>query len=173
MTILNPILSREEIHHIVERVAHEVEMDYQGKNPVLLGVLKGSFVFMADLVRLLNMPLEIEFISLSSYGKGRKESSGEVEVVQGLKGSLEGRDVLVVEDIVDAGTTMAFLLDYLKRGNPASLKLCALFDKPSRRKTPVTIDYLGTTVSDVFLVGYGLDYDEKYRNLPGLCELVD
>jgi len=125
-------------------------------------------MFMADLIRFLNFPLEVEFIRLSSYGQGR-ETSGKVKVVQGLRSEVKGRDVLVIEDIVDTGLTIAFLLDYLGKKKPASLKLCALTDKPSRRQTPVTIDYLGFTGPNKFIVGYGLDWDEKFRYLPDIC----
>ena len=123
---------------------------------------------MAALIRLLDFPLEVDFIRLSSYGRG-KESQGEVKVVQGLRSPVRGRDVLVIEDIVDTGHSAVFLLDYLRKKKPASLKLCALTDKPSRRQVPVTIDYLGFTVLDKFIVGYGLDWDEKFRNLPDIC----
>jgi hypoxanthine phosphoribosyltransferase (EC 2.4.2.8) len=164
------LVSREEIAKTVTKLASEIRMDYQGKQPLLIGVLKGSFVFLADLVRQLNLPVEIEFIRLSSYGAG-KETSGKVRVVQGLKAQVKGRDVLVVEDIVDTGITISFLLDYLGKKKPSSLKLCALTDKPSRRRVPVHIDYLGFTVPDKFIVGYGLDFDEKFRCLPDICEL--
>lgn len=162
------LFRRDEIAATVERLAAEIRRDYQGKHPLLLGVLKGSFVFMADLIRLLDLPLEVEFIQLSSYGRGRS-TTGELKVVQGLRAEVRGRDVLVIEDIVDSGLTIAFLLDYLQRRSPASLKLCALTNKPSRRQVPVTIDYLGFTVPDKFLVGYGLDWDEKFRYLPDIC----
>jgi hypoxanthine phosphoribosyltransferase len=166
------LITKEEIHREVFRLAQEISIDYEGKNPLLLGILKGSFVFMADLIRLLEIPLEIEFISLSSYGSA-KVSSGKVKVVKGLRSPLEGRDVLVVEDIVDTGLSTSYLLDYLHKRKPASVKLCALLDKPARRKTAVHIDYLGITIPDRFVVGYGLDVDEKFRNLPDLCILED
>lgn len=162
------LLTQQEIDAAVKRVASEISKDYQGKCLLLVGILKGSFIFMADLVRLLDFPLEVEFIRLSSYGHG-KESGGRIRVVQGLRADLGGRDVLVVEDIVDTGLTVAFLMDYLRKKRPASLKLCALADKPSRRRVPIVIDYLGFTVPDKFLVGYGLDCDEKFRNLPDIC----
>jgi len=165
---LRILFTSEEIEAKVKTLAGEIRRDYQDKNPLLIGILKGSFMFMADLIRLLYFPLEVEFISLSSYGGGR-ESSGKVRVVQGLRSPVKGRDVLVIEDIVDTGLTTGFLLDYLRKKKPASLKLCALTDKPSRRKTPVTIDYLGFTVPNKFLVGYGLDWDEKFRYLPDIC----
>jgi hypoxanthine phosphoribosyltransferase len=162
------LLSSEKIEAKVKALADEIRRDYQDKHPLLIGVLKGSFMFMADLIRLLDFPLEVEFIRLSSYG-GSRESSGKVRVVQGLRSPIKGRDVLVIEDIVDTGLTISFLLDYLQKKIPASLKLCALTDKPSRRQTPVTIDYLGFTVPNKFIVGYGLDWDEKFRYLPDIC----
>ena len=165
---LRILITREEIEAKVKTLAGEIRRDYQNKHPILVGILKGSFMFMADLIRLLDFPLEVDFIRLSSYGGG-SESSGKVRVIQGLRSPIKGRDVLVIEDIVDTGLTTAFLLDYLRKKVPASLKLCALTDKPSRRQTPVTIDYPGFTVPDRFLVGYGLDFDEKFRNLPDIC----
>jgi hypoxanthine phosphoribosyltransferase len=167
---LHILLSHEQIEAAVKKLAAEIGQEYQDKYPLLIGVLKGSFVFMADLIRHLDFPLEVEFIRLSSYGRGR-ESSGKIKVVQGLPSKVRGRDVLVVEDIVDTGLTNGFLLDYLRQKKPASLRLCALTDKPSRRQVPVTIDYLGFTVPDKFVVGYGLDWDEKFRNLPNIYVL--
>ncbi|MDH5696161.1 MAG: hypoxanthine phosphoribosyltransferase [Dehalococcoidia bacterium] len=165
---LGILFTSEEIEATVKKLAAEIRQDYLSKQPILIGVLKGSFMFMADLIRLLDFPLEVEFVRLSSYGGGRK-SSGKIKVVQGLRSKIKGRDVLVIEDIVDTGLTTSFLLDYLDKKKPASLKLCALTDKPSRRQTPVTIDYLGFTVPDKFIVGYGLDWDERFRNLPDIC----
>jgi hypoxanthine phosphoribosyltransferase len=165
-------IPREEVAYSVARLAGEISRDYQGKNPLLIGILKGSFVFMADLIRCLDFPLEVEFIRLSSYGSST-ETSGKVKVAQGLRSILRNRHVLVVEDIIDTGTTIAYLIEYLKKKRPASLKLCALLDKPSRRRAPVSIDYLGTAVPDRFLVGYGLDCNEKYRNLPDICVLEE
>jgi hypoxanthine phosphoribosyltransferase len=162
------LIGREEIEAAVKKLAAEIRIDYQGKNPLLIGVLKGSFVFMADLIRQLNFPLEVDFIGLSSYGRGM-ESSGKIKVVQGLRSEVKGRDVVVVEDIIDTGLAVTFLLDYLRNKKLASLKLCALTDKPARRKVPVTIDYLGFTVPNKFIVGYGIDWDEKFRNLPDIC----
>jgi hypoxanthine phosphoribosyltransferase len=167
-TELRILLRQAEIKATVNRLAAEIKKDYQDKHPILIGVLKGSFMFMADLIRLLDFPLEVDFIRLSSYGGGR-QTSGKVKVEQGLGSSIKGRDVLVIEDIVDTGLTTAFLLDYLQKKKPASAKLCALTDKPSRRQIPVNIDYLGFTVPDKFLVGYGLDWDEMFRNLPDIC----
>ena len=162
------LFSRREIEAAVKRLAAEIKKDYQGKNPLLVGVLKGSFVFMADLIRLLDFPIEVDFVRLSSYGRGRS-TPGELKVVQGLRSRIRGRDVLVVEDIVDTGHSVAFLLDYLRKKKPASLKLCSLTSKPSRRQVSVDIDYLGFNVPDRFIVGYGLDWDEKFRYLPDIC----
>ena len=173
MTLLSEpkvLLSRQEIAATVKRLAVEIKRDYRDKNPVLIGVLKGSLIFMADLVRFLDFPLTVEFVTLSSYGKGT-ESSGKIKMVHGLRCSVSGQNVLVVEDIVDSGITSAFLLEYLRKKKPATLKMCALLDKPARRRVPVNIDYLGLTVPDKFLVGYGLDWDEKFRNLPDICSI--
>jgi hypoxanthine phosphoribosyltransferase len=164
---LELLIPAAEIESAVKRLAANITGDYRDKNPVLLGVLKGVFLFMADLVRQLDFPLEVDFIRLSSYGSGQ-ETSGAVKVIQDLKLDVRDRHVLVVEDIVDTGITLAFLLDYMKGKKPASLRLCALTDKPGGRRTPVKIDYTGMTVPDKFLVGYGLDCDEKYRNLPDI-----
>jgi hypoxanthine phosphoribosyltransferase len=169
---LKILISSDEIAKAVDRLAYEIKRDYQGKQPLLIGVLKGSFVFMADLIRQLDLPLELDFIRLSSYGAAR-ESSGKVRVVQGVKTSIKGRDVLVIEDIVDTGITISFLLDYLKKKKPASLKLCTLTDKPSRRRIPVPIDYRGFTVPNKFIVGYGLDFNQRFRNLPHIYTLED
>ena len=157
----------------MQRLARDIRDDYGGKNPLLVGVLKGCFVFMADLIRRLDMPLEVEFLRLSSYGPGRTTSRGSVRVLTGLRTPVDGRHVLVVEDIVDTGLTLRFTLDYLKRRGPASLKVCALFDKPARHQTEVNLDYRGFVVPDIFVVGYGLDYDERFRQLPGLYSLQE
>ena len=169
---LRVLFTQDEIRDTVERLAGEIRRDYQGKHPLLIGILKGSFVFMADLMRLLDQPVEIEFVRLSSYGAAKK-STGKVRVVQGLKTPIKGRDVLVVEDIVDAGLTMSFFIRYLQKRSPSSLKICTLFDKPSRREVPLHIDYIGLTVPNEFIVGYGIDYDEKFRYLPDLCILEE
>ena len=166
------MLSRSEIDVAVRRLAGELNRDYRGRNPLLIGILKGSFVFMADLVRQLDFPLEIDFARVSSYGRGR-QTSGKVRVLFGPRCAVQGRDVIVVEDIVDTGLSVSHFIAYLAKRHPASLKLCALVDKPARRRVPVQIDYLGFTVPDKFLVGCGLDWDEKYRNLPDICALED
>jgi len=152
----------------VARLASDIRRDYQGKQPVLIGVLKGSFIFMADLVRQLDLPVELDFATLSSYGSS-EETSSRVKLVHGLTKPIRHRHVIVVEDIVDTGLSVSFLLGYLKEKKPASIRLCALMDKPSRRKVPVPIDYLGFTLPDKFVVGYGLDLDERFRYLPDIC----
>lgn len=162
------LITQDQISQAVAKLATEIRRDYQDKQPLLIGILKGSFVFMADLVRQLELPVEIDFVKLSSYGAGTK-TSGKVKMVQGLKTPIKGRDVLVVEDIVDTGLTVSFLLDYLRKKKPASLKLCALTDKSSRHQVAVTIDYLGFTVPDKFIVGYGIDWNEKFRHLQNIC----
>ncbi len=162
------LFTQQEVKQTIARLASEIKKDYKDKHPLLICILKGSFVFMADLIRQLNMPLEVDFVKLSSYGS-QKATSGKVKMVQGLNTPIKGRDLIVVEDIVDTGLTLSSLLDYLRKKKPASLKLCALADKPSRRKVPVPIDYLGFTVPDKFVVGYGIDWDEKFRYLPDIC----
>jgi hypoxanthine phosphoribosyltransferase len=168
MTNPSVLISRQEIKKAIARLAKQIRKDYEGKNPVVISVLKGSAVFFADLIREMNMPLQVEFIQLSSYGSST-ETSGKVKVVHRLRTPIKGRHALVVEDIVDTGYTLSYLLKYLARKKPASLKLCALTDKPSRRIVPIKIDYLGFTVPDKFIVGYGIDFDEKFRYLPDIC----
>jgi len=166
------LYSRTEIETAVRRLAGEIRRDYHDKHPILVGILKGSFVFLSDLIRFLDISLEVEFVRLSSYS-GSRESSGKIKVVQGLRYAIKGRHVLVVEDIVDTGLTANFLLDYLGKKKPASLKVCSLTNKPSRRQIPVKIDYLGFTVPDKFIVGYGLDWNEEFRNLPDIYTLEE
>ena len=167
-TGLNVLIKHQEIERAVARLALAIRHDYKDKNPLLIGILKGSFIFMADLVREIDMPLEVDFIRLSSYGGGI-QSSGKIKVLSRLNEPVEGRHVLIVEDIIDTGLTTAYLIKYLKRKGPASVKLCALTEKPSRRKIDVKIDYTGFTVPDKFIVGYGIDWNEKYRNLRDIC----
>ena len=164
---LSLLFTKDEIAAAVSRLAAEIRRDYRDKHPLLIAVLKGSFVFLADLVRQLDFPLEIEFVRLSSYGKGT-ESSGRVKMAPGAPSQIKGRHVLVIEDIIDTGLSAAFLLDYLRQKKPASLKLCSLTDKPSRTQVEIKIDYRGLTVPDKFIVGYGIDWDERYRHLPDI-----
>jgi len=169
---LHILVSRQEIVAIVDQLAAELTRDYRDKRPLLVGILKGSFMFIADLIRQLDFPLEVEFVRLSSYG-ARTQSSGKIEVMQALSTDIRGREVLVVEDIVDTGFTVAYFLDYLQRQGSASVRLCALSDKPARRQVPVSIDYLGITLPDKFMVGYGLDLNEEFRNLPYIAYIED
>jgi hypoxanthine phosphoribosyltransferase len=164
---LNMLFTRNEIKAAVKKLAAEIRQDYHDKHPILLGILKGSFVFLADLIRLLDFPLEVEFVRLSGYGRGT-ETSGEIKLVHRFQSRVRDRHVLVVEDIIDTGLTTAFILEYLGGKKPASLKLCTLTDKPARRRIPVNIDYRGLIVPDKFIVGYGLDWDERFRNLPDM-----
>jgi hypoxanthine phosphoribosyltransferase len=164
---LSLLFTKEEIAVTVGRLAAEISRDYREKHPLLIAVLKGSFVFLADLIRQLNFPLEIEFVRLSSYGKGT-QSSGRVRMAAGVPAKIRGRHVLVIEDIIDTGLTAAFLLDHLRQRKPASLKLCTLTDKESRRRVMVNIDYRGLVVPDRFIVGYGIDWNERFRHLPDI-----
>jgi len=169
---LKLLVKRDEIAEAVARLASEINRDYEGKHPLLIGVLKGAFVFLADLVRQLDLPVEIDFVRVCSYGSGTV-SSGKVRVVQGVKTAIRGRDVLVVEDIVDTGVTTSFVLDYLGKKKPSSLKLCALTAKPARFRVRMPIDYLGFTVPNKFIVGYGLDFNQRFRNLPDMYALEE
>jgi hypoxanthine phosphoribosyltransferase len=167
-----PLISREQISTAVARLAAELNRDYRRKHPVVIGILKGCFILLADLTRLLEFPVEIDFVRLSSYGQGT-ETSGKVKIISGPRICVKGRDVIVVEDIIDTGLSVKHFLKYLENKQPASVRLCALAEKPARRRVSVNIDYLGFTVPDKFLVGYGLDYDEMYRNLPDICVLEE
>ena len=166
------LITGKEIGRTVKRLAEEITRDYRDKNPIILGLLKGSFIFISDLVRKLDFPLQIEFVRCSSYGAG-KQSSGTVKLSPGLRCDIKGRHVIIAEDIIDTGITVAYLKSYLKKKKPASVTVCALTDKPSRRIAPVEIEYKGISVPDKFLVGYGLDCNEQYRNLPDICYLED
>ena len=164
-------VSRRRIASVVKRLARQIEADYPGELPLLVGILNGSFVFMADLVRELRREAEIEFMRISSYGSGAS-SSGLVKLRMGVSDRVRGRHVLIVEDIVDTGLTTSYAARYLRRRGAASVKVCTLLDKPSRRKVAVSPDYVGFSVPDRFLVGYGLDYDGRFRSLPGIYELL-
>ena len=157
--------SAEEIDKRLEEMAGEINRDYAGKELMLISVLRGSFVFMADLTRKITLPCTVDFLAVSSYGKGTT-SSGQVQITKDLSDDIEGKDILVVEDILDSGNTLSYLMKLLRARHPASIRLCTLLDKPERRTKPVAVQYSGFSIPDEFVVGYGLDYDEKYRNLP-------
>ena len=159
------LFTEQELKDRVAEIAAQIDRDYAGKEPMLISVLRGSFIFMADLVRSITLPCTVDFMAVSSYGAGTT-SSGQVKITKDLSESIEGRDIIVVEDILDSGNTLSYLFQLLQARHPASVRLCTLLDKPSRRTKPVTADYTGFTVEDLFVVGYGLDYAEKYRNLP-------
>lgn len=149
----------------IDALGEEITRDYVGKEPILISVLRGSYMFMADLTRKLDLACTVDFMAISSYGSGTS-SSGQVRIIKDLSDDIEGKDILVVEDILDSGNTLAYLLELLNARKPASVRLCTLLDKPSRRTKEVRVDYVGFTIPDEFVVGYGLDYAEKYRNLP-------
>ena len=159
------LLSEEQLTQKIAELGEEISKDYQGKEIVAICVLKGAILFMADLARAVKVPMALDFMAVSSYGNGTS-TSGTVRILKDLDNSIEGKHVLVVEDIIDSGVTLKYLLKNLKSRKPASIKLCTLLNKPERRRVEVDIDYCGFTVPDYFLVGYGLDYAEKYRNLP-------
>ena len=159
------LLSGEEVQARVAELGAQLAADYEGREPVLVSVLKGSIIFLADLVRAMPIPLSIDLMEVSSYGTST-ESSGQVRILKDLSTSIEGREVIVVEDIIDTGLTLNYLLRYLHDKGPASIRICCLLDKPARRLAPVEIDYRGFTIADRFVIGYGLDYGERYRNLP-------
>ncbi|MFN7130941.1 MAG: hypoxanthine phosphoribosyltransferase [Myxococcales bacterium] len=162
---MDVMYSEEQVRARVAELGREITRDYAGQALTVVTVLKGSMVFAADLVRAIDLPLELDFLGLSSYGGGT-ESSGVVRITNDLSRPVEGKHVLVVEDIIDTGLTMSFLLENLQTRRPASVKVCTLLQKPSRAKKQVPIDYKGFVIPDAFVVGYGLDYDEKYRNVP-------
>ncbi|MGO4548709.1 hypoxanthine phosphoribosyltransferase [Paenibacillus sp. 2TAB23] len=149
----------------VKELGETLSKDFNGRNPLVICVLKGAFIFMADLVKEITVPLEIDFMAVSSYGQSTK-SSGVVKIIKDLDVSVEGRDVLIVEDIIDSGLTLSYLIDVLERRNAKSVTVVTLFDKPARRTVELEADYKGFTLPDEFVVGYGLDFAEKYRNLP-------
>ena len=159
------LFSEEQLKNRVREIAQQITADYQGKEIMLISVLRGSFVFMADLCRAIDLPCTVDFMAVSSYGKGTK-SSGQVQITKDLAEDITDRHIIVVEDILDSGNTLSYLLKILENRHPASIRLCTLLDKPDRRVKPVEVHYSGFTIPDAFVVGYGLDYAEKYRNLP-------
>ena len=165
-----PVLSKAEITQKVRTLAQRISKDYADKEVVAVGILKGAFVFLADLVRELTIPVQIDFVRLASYGPNTS-SSGDIQMTKKVELDIRSRHVLVVEDIVDSGLTIAYLLDYLAQLRPASVKVCTLIDKTERREVEIPIDYVGHVVDHGFLVGYGLDFDDKYRALPEIYHL--
>lgn len=159
------LFKEEQISQIVARIGAEISRDYAGKNLLLVSVLKGSVVFMADLMRAVTIPARIDFMATSSYGSGVK-TSGVVKIVKDLDLELKGFDIVIVEDILDSGKTLHYLMELLQARGPRSIRICTLFDKPERREVEVRPAYVGAQIPDAFIVGYGLDYDERYRNLP-------
>jgi hypoxanthine phosphoribosyltransferase len=173
MPSLKVLLSAEQIHNRIAELGAEIDRDYPSGEPVyLIAVLKGAFIFMADLARAMKTPTRIEFIGISSYGKG-KTSSGQVQLTKDLDAPIEGHHVIIVEDILDTGITLNYLTKLMAQRKPKSLRIVALLDKPERRKSPVKADYVGFTIPDEFVVGYGLDYAEDYRNLKDVCVMGD
>ena len=159
------LVTAEEIAAKVRELGARIAVDYQGKDLVLVSVLKGALPFLADLMRATQIPLALDFLEVSSYGAST-ESSGAVRILKDLANPIEGRHVLVVEDILDTGHTLSYVIEHLRGQHPASLGLCALLDKPARRVVPISVDYRGFEIADKFVVGYGLDFAERYRNLP-------
>ena len=170
LTSLKLVISESQIQECVGRLAQLIQADYQDHPLLMVGVLHDSFVFLADLIRHMNVPIQVDFIRLSSYGE-LENSSGEVRLHHGVRTSVEDKNVLIVEDIVDTGLTAQFLRAYFERRGAPAVRLCALLDKPVRRTTSVTVDYVGFEMPDEFLVGYGLDYNQQYRELRGLYSL--
>ncbi|MCP3954593.1 MAG: hypoxanthine phosphoribosyltransferase [Desulfobacterales bacterium] len=170
MPELIPVLKREEIEELTASVAQQISSDYKGHPLVIIGVLKGAFIFLADLVRQITIPVQVDFVKAASYGSGAT-SSGKIELTKEIDIDIAGKDVLVVEDIVDSGLTLAYLIDYLKKFKPESVRICTLLDKYERRQSKVKVDYACYTIEKGFLVGYGLDYDEAYRELPAIYHL--
>ena len=166
------LLSEEEVDKRINEIGKQISKDYEGKNIHLICVLKGGVFFMCELAKRIDVPVSMDFMAISSYGADTK-SSGVIKIVKDLDESITGKDVLVIEDIVDSGRTLSYLLEMLKDRGPKSMRLCTLLDKPDRRVVDVKVDYTGFQIPDEFVVGYGLDYDQKYRNLPyiGIVEL--
>ena len=165
MATIDVMISEEEIAKKVEELAKQIEKDYEGEQLLVVGILKGASVFVSDLIRKINLDVNIDFMSVSSYGNGT-ESSGTVRILKDLDVDIAGKNVLIVEDIIDSGLTLSNLVKELEIRTPKSLKLCTLLDKPERRTSNIPVDYVGFVIEDKFIVGYGIDWAEKYRNLP-------
>ncbi|MGE5677140.1 MAG: hypoxanthine phosphoribosyltransferase [Pseudomonadota bacterium] len=168
--VLKIMISEEEIAKRVKELGKQLTEDYKGSDLMIVGILKGCMLFLSDLVREIKLPLTMDFMVVSSYGSATK-SSGVVRIIKDLERDIQGKDILIVEDIVDTGLTLSYLIENLKSRNPKSVKVCSLLDKPDRRKSNVDIEYTGFVIPDEFVIGYGLDYAEVYRNLPYVCVL--
>ncbi len=166
------LFGREDIRRRIEELGRTITRDYQGREPVLVSVLKGGTVFLADLIREVHLPLRVDFMSISSYG-GLLESMGRVRILKDLDQDIGGQDVILVEDIVDTGLTLSYLISVLRSRQPASVEVCALLDKSARRIAPLQVRYVGFDCPDVFVVGYGLDLGQRFRNLPDILALND
>ena len=165
MEDIKVLINEEELQRRVKEIGEQIQKDYEGKEITLICILKGSVFFTVDLAKNIKGDVKLEFIRVSSYNDGT-ESSGEIKMKLDLKDSIQGKDVIVIEDIIDTGRTLSYLIEYLKMKKPNSVKLCALLDKPDRRVVDVKVDYTGFQIPDKFVVGYGLDFDERYRNIP-------
>ena len=168
------LIPEEKVDERIAQLGEQISRDYAGKQVHLIGILKGSIFFICELAKRITVPVTMDFMSVSSYGAGTK-SSGVVKLIKDLDESIEGKDILVVEDIIDSGHTLSYLLKNLSSRNPASIRLCTLLDKPERREVDVEVDYQGFSIPDEFVIGYGLDYDQRYRNLPyiGVLSLTE
>lgn len=166
------LISEEEVSMRIKELGMEITEDYKDKNLMVVGILKGAVVFMSELCKRIDLPIDMDFMSVSSYGKSSK-STGEVKIIKDLDGSVEGKDILIVEDIIDTGLTLSYLTDNLKKRGANSVKIITLLDKPGRRNIQIKVDYLGFEVPNEFIVGYGLDYAEMYRNLPYVAALKE
>lgn len=162
---LDILITKENIKKRVRELGEKISIDYKGKEIIAIGILKGAWIFMSDLVRNIKMPVMCDFIGVSSYGDGTV-STEKTTLISDIRIPVNGKDVLLIDDIIDTGFSINFVKEYIESKNPASIKLCVLLDKPSRRKEDIHVDYIGFTIPDRFVVGYGLDYAEKYRNLP-------
>ena len=165
-----PLITQRQIEKRIQELGTKITADYEGKDLVMVCLLKGAYVFFADLVRNVHIPVDVDFMMVSTYG-ARTSSSGVVKIISDLSSSIKGKDVLLVEDIVDSGLTLSYLYKTIKAKDPRSLKLCALLDKVERRKHEIPIDYIGFTVPNKYVIGYGLDYQDRYRNLPYIAVL--
>jgi hypoxanthine phosphoribosyltransferase len=170
--VASVVFGREDIRRRIEEIGRTITGDYEGRAPVLVSVLKGGSMFLADLIRAIGLPLAIDYMSISRY-EGAAESMGRVRIVKDLEQDIGGRDVIIVEDIVDTGLTLSYLISVLRSREPASLEVCALLDKTARRIAPIGIQYRGFECPDVFVVGYGLDFQERYRNVPDILAVHD